>query len=265
MNDGLVFGLYSASWFERLAYSGVPQFALIVEENFTFCDLVFHAYMPLTPNAGRDAASNWSCMLTQFRNLVPVIREGRRIGRSASFVDSQPVVVFQKSGSALCADDDYDWPDLLTSLDCGPVVELEQSDWPWSREAAVNFNCHAMAIGSNVGISPRDWLEGVASDATMHRNPTAIILRRFFELTAVRQPNSPQPDQVREDDVFVFYNAATDHFIHSGFIRCLDGVPVAVSKFGEGPILLTSLQLIGRFYSGQYDQIRWYRHLNTPR
>ncbi len=152
------------------------------------------------------------------------------------------------------------WPELLAEYDCGPVIELEPSDWSWSSETATNFNCHAMAIGSRVGVSPQDWLEGIASDATLDQNPTAIILGRFFHLTSIVEPTLLRPDSVLEDDIFVFYNAADQHFVHSGFTRFIDGQLVAISKFGEGPILLTSLELIGRFYEGEYDEIRWYRY-----
>ena len=199
-------------------------------------------------------------MLCDFQQLVPVIQNGKNVRRSASFIDQNPVVVFHKAGVSLSPDCDYNWPSLLALLDCGPVIELEESEWSWSQQPSVNFNCHAMAIGSRIGLTPQDWLEGVASSATQDVNPTEMILDCFFDLQQTAGSISEtQFDDVVEDDVFVFCDSKNSHFIHSGFVREVDGNLIAISKFGEGPILLTSLDLIEKFYAGKFDMIRWFR------
>lgn len=208
-------------------------------------------------------------MLCGFHQLSPVTQSGNRVRRSASFVNRHPgnrhpVVVFHKEGKQLSLDSVDDWPTLLMHLDLGPVVELDDNDWTWAQQPAVNFNCHAMAIGSQVGLTPQDWLEGVASSATLDENPTELLLDRYYDLLQ-KLPTIAETDflDIQENDVFVCYDTKHSHFIHSGFVRSVDGQMYAISKFGEGPILLTSLELIEAFYAGKYDEVRWYRYAES--
>lgn len=200
-------------------------------------------------------------MLTTFEPITPIEQDEATISRSASIVGERPLVLFQKDGKALSPDCRHDWPALLSMLDCGPVLELERNDWPWSNECAVNFNCHAMAIGSGIGVTPADWLEGIASPATLGENPTDLILKSYFQLLRISSPTADKEegDLLQDDDVFVLRNTTDAHYIHSGFVKFIDGDLIAISKFGEGPILLTSVELIKKFYWGKYDEIRWYR------
>ena len=199
-------------------------------------------------------------MLNNSCSLAPVTNQGHAIRRSASLVDEQPVVLFHKSGTALSPEGDYDWPALLAHLDCGEVTELYDPTTEWSAAPSMNFNCHALAIGSRVGISPSDWLEGIASDATMNQNPTELLLNRYFDQLRIEEPDhAGSYFDAQEGDIVVLCDSASQHFIHSATIRFVDGEMVAVSKFGEGPILSTSLELLTKFYANQFDEVRWYR------
>lgn len=199
-------------------------------------------------------------MITNFKQIEPIHQDGEKIQRSVSLVSDRSMVLLQKNGKSLSPDCTHDWSDLLSMLNCGPVVELEPNDWPWSSECATNFNCHAMAIGSGIGVSPTDWLEGIASPATLGENPTELILQHYFRLLHTVSPESDERlEGLQDDDVFVLRDSAESHYIHSGFVKLVDGEPVAISKFGEGPILLTSVELILKFYWGKYDEILWYR------
>lgn len=205
-------------------------------------------------------------MLKCFQRLIPVNRQGADFERSACVIAEKPMVVFHKQGKSLAPASSHSWPEILSYLDCGPVLELEESSWAWSSAPSSDFNCHAMAIGSRLGLTPRDWLEGVASAATLNENPTRILLEHFFKPLAPLQ-NSHAAKSLQSDDVFVCYNTAKDQFIHSGFIKQVNQETVAISKFGEGPILLTSLALIKHFYHGKFDQLLWYRfkeHSHVP-
>lgn len=199
-------------------------------------------------------------MLNNSCSLAPVVQQGHAIRRTASMVDEQPVVLFHKSGTALGPEGDYDWPALLSHLNSGVVTEVYEPNCEWSAAPSMNFNCHALAVGSRIGISPSDWLEGIASDATMSRNPTEILLNRYFEQLRTEEPDhAGSYFDAREDDVVVLCDSASRHFIHSATIKSVEGELVAVSKFGEGPILSTSLSLLMKFYANQFDEVHWYR------
>lgn len=199
-------------------------------------------------------------MLSDFQHLLPVNQDGHTIRRSASFVNDRPVVLFHKQGTSLAPTDEFDWCKLLSRLNCGPVVELESLDWAWSQQSPINFNCHALAIGSVIGVTPNDWLEGVASPATLDQNPVELILDQYFDLLSIRSCRDQVSfSEMMEDDAFVFCNSYDSHFIHSGFVKIVENQVVAISKFGEGPILMTSMELIRKFYSGKFNEVRWYR------
>ncbi|MDM4017702.1 hypothetical protein [Roseiconus lacunae] len=198
-------------------------------------------------------------MFQTFQPLPPVDRSGGRVERSVAFIDRSPVVVFEKQGQSLAPAVDCDWEAILGSYDCGPAICLESSGWEWSTADKRNFNCHALAIGSSVGLGPDQWLEGLASPATMHHNPVGTLLARCFERISSKTVTSKWRSAIREHDVFVCYDRDHDHYVHSGFLKWVAGIPMAISKFGEGPIMITTLKLIERFYQGAFDELRWYR------
>ena len=198
-------------------------------------------------------------MQPHLHSLDPIETRGQCIDRSVAYVGERPLVLFHKSGRNLSPRCKFDWTKVLSGFDLGPVVELERSTWQWSKGAATNFNCHAMAIGSHVGLSPQDWLEGIGSPATLDHNPARILLDNFFQHVETVGPGQEPTHSIEENEIFVCYESSSDHFIHSGFIKRVDDRLVAVSKFGEGPILLTSLDLIQAFYHAKFDQVRWYR------
>lgn len=202
-------------------------------------------------------------MIDDFVQLNPLNQGGQRIKRCASIIAGRPFILFQKQGSSFTPHCEYDWPTILAHLNCGPVIELEPQDWPWSHQCAVNFNCHAMAIGASVGVTPSDWLEGLASPATLGQNPTGLLLDRYYELLHSTAPHDDSIcDAIVDNNVFVVCDSKSSHFIHSGIVRFIGDQLVAISKFGEGPILLTSIELIKEFYAGQFDEVRWYRYRN---
>lgn len=205
-------------------------------------------------------------MLSNTKSLAPVINQGHAIRRSASMVDEQPVVLFHKSGRALSPEGDYDWLGILAHLNCGEVTALTSSTMGWAESPSMNFNCHALAIGSQVGIGPADWLEGIASDATMNVNPTEVLLNCYYDQLRVEEPDHAGSFfDAQENDIVVLCDSTSQHFIHSAVVKFLDGKMVAVSKFGEGPILATSLELLVRFYESQFDEVHWYRFNDDPR
>ncbi len=202
-------------------------------------------------------------MLTEFNELPPVYDEQAPIGRSWCQLKNRPLVLFHKNGNALRPKFQKKWYRTLEQLGCGPVVELEQPDWNWCHGPESNFNCHAFAIGSSVGLTPNDWVEGMASPLTLHANPADLLLRSFFiPTTTIDRTDRSGYESGKEsidNDVFVIHDSRFNHLRHSGFIKWVDGQPMAVSKFGEGPILITTLKLLWSFFDGKFDQLRWFR------
>ena len=165
-------------------------------------------------------------------------------------LDERKLVLFHKNGNSLVPKKSSNCSTFLRQLGHGPVVELNDNDWVWCGADVRDFNCHAMAIGSGVGLTPQDWLEGFASEATLQFNPAQVILDAFYE---------PVNSALQENDVFVLLDSTTGHLTHSGILRWVDGNAVAISKFGEGPVLMTSFALIAYVYSRVFDEVRWYR------
>ncbi|MEM6473746.1 MAG: hypothetical protein AAF802_29575 [Planctomycetota bacterium] len=194
-------------------------------------------------------------MRIRFDKIQSIRESGREIGRSLGYVDREPIVVLHKRGQRLAPTNRIDWPQTLSTLDSGPVFELEQSAWTWTQGPYSDFNCHSMAIGSQVGLQPSDWLEGCQSKTTLRKNPASILLDRFFRQLDPRPPSR----SIQDDDVCVCYDSFNDHYVHSALIKRIGDRPFAISKFGEGPILITTLEFIHRFFAGRFDQLQWYR------
>jgi hypothetical protein len=185
-----------------------------------------------------------------FEPLSPVLRCDLHIERSIGLCFGIPLVLFHKRGNSLINEDQTQCVELLEKLNCGPVLEFEDNDWAWCQADPCNFNCHSLAIGSAVGLTPDDWLEGFASESTLYANPTQILLDSFYERI---------DNEESENDVFVLADSKTGKLFHSGFLRNIDGIPFAVSKFGEGPVLATSFTLISLVFGMSFDEVRWYR------
>ena len=186
----------------------------------------------------------------KFYTMNPVCSQNKQIERSVCNVNGDPLVLFHKNGNSLNPEVTSNFVKLVRSLNIGPVVELEENNWRWCKAEPRNFNCHALAIGSSVGLTPNDWLEGKASPATLHINPVELLLDNYFETVSER---------LVDNDVFLLKDAESNHFVHSGFVRWIDSRLVAVSKFGEGPILMTSLELIATVFRNNFNVIEWRR------
>lgn len=205
------------------------------------------------------------------------------IGRTAWLIDAQPLVVFHKRHrfETMLSEP---WLKYLHPYLGKQIWELEPSEWVWSRADQARFNCHTLAIGSQVGLTPDDWLEGSRSRWTADLNPAQLLLDHFFEpliggrgslselaapLDLLATDGRDQPSRaggfvrhregLHDDDVLVWQEPSTGNLIHSGFVRWIDGHLIVVSKWGEGPILLTSLEVLTRFYQGQSQTMLAYR------
>ena len=189
-------------------------------------------------------------MLPQFAIISPVLRHRNQIDRAVCDIAGRPLVLFHKRGISLVEDDHASCPELLRSLCAGPVIELQDENWEWCNADPRDFNCHAMAIGSGVGLTPEYWLEGCASASTLFENPAQVMLDVYYQKLN---------EQIADNDVFVLRDSKTDGLVHSGFLRNVDGINLAVSKFGEGPVCLTSFELLSSVYQGRFDQVQWYR------
>ncbi len=210
------------------------------------------------------------------------------IGRTAWMIDAQPLIVFHKRHrfETMLSEP---WLKYLHPYLGKQIWELEPSEWVWSRADQARFNCHTLAIGSQVGLTPEDWLEGSRSRWTADLNPAQLLLDHFFEpldcgrshLSESAEPweisaNGGQGSRAPveniasqaegwcDDDVLVWQDPGSGNLIHSGFVRWLDGHLIVVSKWGEGPILLTSLDVLTRFYHGHRQIMLAYRRRPSP-
>lgn len=183
-------------------------------------------------------------------NLNSILVDNVQVDRSFIEVGGRQVVLFHKYGQSLQSEVATDYVQLMHGLELGPVCELFDENWSWCQANPRNFNCHAMAIGSAVGITPNDWLEGQASDSTSNSNPVGILLNEFY---------SPATGEILDNDVFVFRNSLTDHFVHSGFVRYIDDQLMAISKFGEAEIFVTTLELLATVFQDEFNELNWHR------
>ncbi len=172
------------------------------------------------------------------------------IDRSVLDVGGQPLVLFHKRGQSLENERTSNLVGLMRSLELGPVVDLTDNDWSWCQAQPENFNCHALSIGSTVGLTPHDWLEGKASPATFGINPVQLLLDHYFE---------PIHDRIVDNDIFVLRQSSEHHLVHSGFVRWINGSLIAVSKFGERQVFMTTLELVSTIFRDDFDTIDWYR------
>ena len=193
-------------------------------------------------------------MSLRFESISPIIRQRLPVQRSVCNVSGQPLVLFHKRGNSLIDERKPDYLELVEKLGLGPVVEIQDEGWQWCNSDPRDFNCHAVAIGSGVGLTPNDWLEGSASSSTLNVNPAQVLLDAYFV----------ECIDLKDNDIFVLRDSKTGNLSHSGFIRIVDGVSWAVSKFGEGPICVTTFEMVSAVFEGSFDEVRWYRQTKHP-
>lgn len=189
-------------------------------------------------------------MKFEFEPVEPFAQNDHVIYRSACLIEGTPLVLIHKRGQTQIDDDPTCFLRMLQIAEIQPVIPLEDNNWTWSQACPTNFNCHALAIGSQVGLTPDDWLEGSASLVTLHVNPAQLILDRCFQEV---------DSQVNDDDVVVLRDTKLDNLVHSGFLKTLDGTQYVVSKFGEGPVCLTTFQVLAEIYKTRFDKLQFFR------
>lgn len=185
-----------------------------------------------------------------FDLLSPEIAEDVSVERTFFDVNGSRVVLFHKDGQSLEQELTTDYIQMMRDLDLGPVCEVDSEGWLWCDADPVNFNCHTLAIGSAIGLTPDFWLEGIASGATLNTNPVGTLLNECYQSVS---------GELQDNDVFVFRNSETDHYVHSGFVRYIDDQLMAISKFGETKILITTLELLATVFQNDFDDLGWYR------
>lgn len=128
-------------------------------------------------------------------------------------------------------------------------------------------NCHSFAC-SQTGLStlPSNWwIDGTTSKRTLQQNPLKILLTVYYrELLRIPYRDAVKvaaDERVREGDLVVFVR---DHdvFVHSGRVIYENGLTGERqnwirSKLGEGPVIDTSLTILGEFYP--CTELRVYR------
>ncbi|MBI1311835.1 hypothetical protein GC176_11130 [bacterium] len=132
------------------------------------------------------------------------------------------------------------------------------------------FNCCSFAVGELVGLTPRDWL-GTTPTSDGYPTPMAVILDSYFSLIAEIPVEEVLRDGVYESDerfldkdvvCFEILCSGKDtlrrHVIHAGQVRKDHGINRLLSKFGQGPILLSDLRFPNRMFQGA-SLIRIYR------
>jgi hypothetical protein len=125
---------------------------------------------------------------------------------------------------------------------------------PWAETGILvtnSFNCHAFALGERVGLTPRDWISSVASDATLNTNPMQILLDAYFEevMGADYDPMAAmrlaEETSLKEDDVISFSCPApgkNDLFhLHSGRITRVEDEWWIAGKAGAGRIIVAPI------------------------
>lgn len=204
-------------------------------------------------------------------SLPEAMREGTRVMRILQKVRTGDVIIL-----SLCGLPPH--PPIITPLhksafgvsgeSTGPSFVYKDLSCPWSRaglEPTASFNCNSYALGSRVGLSPGDWIEGEPTDLSMATNPMAILLSAYFRTIKILNPKEvdrlPGDSGLREDDIVSFTREharwGTLHD-HSGRIKRIKDDNWMVSKFGTGRLLASPIAEALRHYP-ETENIRIYR------
>jgi hypothetical protein len=151
---------------------------------------------------------------------------------------------------------------------------------PWhvgqdSGICAATFNCATFAVGDFIGLTPNDWLNPAPS-SDGYPTPIAVILDSFFTpvhelslIDAVHDRQFETDERLREGDVVSFEriddrdDPTRRNFTHLGLVQKQDGVNRLLSKFGQGPVLLSDLNFAHRMFPGG-QKIVVYRFVGMP-
>ena len=132
---------------------------------------------------------------------------------------------------------------------------------PWyegyhEQKVLATFNCHAFAIGSDIGLTPSDLLEAIPLQ--QFPNPLTTALTEFYNAVASVPVNMLAEDlqsmigKIQPGDVVCLVNnsGTQREYIHMARIESVGKEIRFLSKMGrQGPVLLTNLQFLLRHYA----------------
>lgn len=182
---------------------------------------------------------------------------GGEIRRRLVTIGGQPVVLMSKSHPILqpCFDKQR-W--LAFANRAALPHALGQEVDEINRGLRFSFNCHTISIGALVGLKAEEWLEGSRSLFTCRNNPAQDLLDAHFRKISSANDVSELP-AMQHDDVLVFRKTNSGELTHSGRVRWHGDTQMLLSKLGEHPAAITSIQAIVDEYQGQFDALEVYR------
>lgn len=197
-------------------------------------------------------------MLTVQTQLASTAVGEGDLSRLLATVGSEPVVLFQKTHAILQPKfSDEAWATFASQVRLTDALQAELDQW--NRHDRFSFNCHTLAIGRYLGIGPEYWLEGSSSVFTLMENPTQSLLDVYFQEVDRTTQLDNLEDRLHPNDIVVFRHAHTGDLSHSGVVREVDGRPVVLSKLGEHPVAVTSIDALTTEYRGQFDSFHLFR------
>lgn len=156
-----------------------------------------------------------------------------------------------------------------------------EPDNPWyagqnTGKCAATFNCGTFAVSDFVEFTPNDWLE-TAPTFDGFPTPIAVVIDSYFEpvcefaMSAALQNETYETDKrLRDGDIVGFElrpreaDRTRRMFKHVGRVKRSEGVNRLLSKFGQGPIVLSDLRFADRMFPGA-DLVTVYRFRNDSR
>jgi hypothetical protein len=138
---------------------------------------------------------------------------------------------------------------------------------PWYRgqdagRCSATFNCATFAVANYVHLTSNEWLSTTpTSDG--YPTPIAIIIDSYFTpicewsvAQAIDNKEFETDERLQNGDVLAFESSSSESdrtrriFTHLGLVKRQDGLNRLLSKFGEGPILLSDLKFPDRMFPG---------------
>lgn len=195
-----------------------------------------------------------------------VLHHPPKFVRTKGFIDGQLIDDYEREMNILLIGD----PD--TSDDDGEILSDKPDEWSTADAIGgmmVTHNCCTYAIGDVVGLSESDWIAPNAFDATDHTVPMQILLDSYFELirsaatTEIEWQRLDRDDSFEEGDIFclVFTKGGQQQFTHVGKIQPERGRNWFIGKFGQGPVIRSTLSAVAEAYRGRFEGICVYRRL----
>ncbi|MFK7738547.1 MAG: hypothetical protein AB8B50_21155 [Pirellulaceae bacterium] len=157
--------------------------------------------------------------------------------------------------------------------DDGMIVKDSTDLWVEAAEdCATSFNCCTYAVGEDLGLSPFDWVQPIATASTLMINPMQTILDSYYKIVIEHRLHSSKisevcnsiadTDDLIDDDVVCFTREAESsvRFLHAGRVKKKGSRNWLISKMGAGPIVLTTIELAAEHYGlDTSDSLQVYR------